>query len=219
MEKIPQRELLYAWRDLPFLGQFESCLALYGMSGSWRRANVGSWRFDGVPPAPQTNERKIRDLEVAPPLPHIAAKVQRERSAARVNFAGRDERNRRLGRAGEEWAVGVLKSELLAAGRADLAEKVIWVSANVGDGLGYDIAGFDPAGRPLAIKVKTTNGNHGAPFIVAANEVRAYEEEPTFVLMRIFDFSDKPRFYRLHGPSRRSCALTPLAFGAHSSGI
>jgi hypothetical protein len=49
-------------------------------------------------------------------------------------------------------------ASLRAAGRADLARRVRWISEEEGDGAGYDIASFRPDGQTRLIEVKTTNG-------------------------------------------------------------
>lgn len=162
-------------------------------------------------PPPTLN---LADVEVEPPSVIGVSRAKRERRAARVDFEARDERNRHLGRAGELWALQVLKFELTAAGRSDLADQVAWVSDTLGDGLGYDIASFSVKGESQFVEVKTTNGGQAAPFIVTENEVRASREEAGYVLMRIFGFSQNPRFYRLLGPLTQTCALTPIAFSA-----
>ena len=68
-------------------------------------------------------------------------------SPKKFDVAVRDERNRALGRAGEESVVAHERSALKVAGRDDLARKVRWVSEEEGDGAGYDIASFMPDGR------------------------------------------------------------------------
>jgi hypothetical protein len=65
----------------------------------------------------------------------------------RFNFAERDAANRKLGDAGEAWVVGYERWALTAAGHPDLASKIERVSVTQGDGLGYDIASFDPSDR------------------------------------------------------------------------
>ncbi|PTN03578.1 uncharacterized protein DUF3883 [Rhodovulum imhoffii] len=80
------------------------------------------------------------------------------RIARKSDVAGRDERNRVLGRAGEERVLAHERLALRAAGRDDLARKVRWVSEEDGDGAGYDIASFEQDGRSRLIEVKTTNG-------------------------------------------------------------
>ena len=67
----------------------------------------------------------VPTLQNAPP-PDEAD--QMARIARRFDAAGRDERNRKLGRAGEERVVDHERSSLSVAGRADLASKIRWVS-------------------------------------------------------------------------------------------
>jgi hypothetical protein len=83
--------------------------------------------------------------------------------ARKFDVAGRDERNRVLGRAGENIIYDHEKATLRSAGRQDLAGKVRWVSQEEGDGAGYDIASYTPEGQPRLIEVKTTNGWERTP--------------------------------------------------------
>ena len=75
--------------------------------------------------------------------------------------AARDERNRTLGKRGEEL---VLHHERLRLGqdRPDLAKKVKWISQELGDGAGYDILSFDITGKERLIEVKTTIGHRAS---------------------------------------------------------
>jgi len=98
------------------------------------------------PPPTMSNHPPPQELEQ---MLHIAQKF---------DVAGRDERNRALGRAGEERVLAHERSVLRSAGRDDLARKVRWVSEEDGDGAGYDIASFASDGLPRLIEVKTTNG-------------------------------------------------------------
>ena len=98
------------------------------------------------PPPTLSNQPPPQELEQ---MLHIARKF---------DVAARDERNRALGRAGEERVLAHERAALKSAGRDDLARKVRWVSEEDGDGAGYDIASFAPDGRPRLIEVKTTNG-------------------------------------------------------------
>lgn len=96
--------------------------------------------------------------------------------ARKFDVAGRDDRNRALGRAGEERVVAHERSALKLAGREDLARKVRWVSEEDGDGAGYDIASFEPDGQERLIEVKTTNGWERTPFYISRNELAVAEE-------------------------------------------
>ncbi len=162
-------------------------------------------------PAVPTN---AASLEVEPPTGGQLSATRDAQRAVRVDFAERDARNRKLGRDGEEWALNYLKQELRDAGRDDLAAGVKWVSNLDGDGLGYDIAAFNTNGEPLFVEVKTTNGGVGVPFLLSANELRTSEVTQGYVLFRLFDFADTPRFYRLEGNLRDRCNLAPQVFRA-----
>lgn len=55
------------------------------------------------------------------------------------NFSEREERNRRLGTAGEQFVLDFERHRLIALGRPDLAASIEWTSVDRGDGAGYDI--------------------------------------------------------------------------------
>ncbi len=153
--------------------------------------------------------------EVLPPSAALTTVVREGRATLNVDFAARDERNRELGRAGEEWVCAYLRRELIHAGRADLADQVIWAADVEGDGLGYDIRAFTPSGEPILIEVKTTNGGIAAPFFVSLNEVAAsVVHRERYVLFRLFAFRTAPQFYRLRGALADVCQLAPAGYRA-----
>jgi hypothetical protein len=135
--------------------------------------------------------------------------------ARKVDVAGRDERNRALGRAGEERALEHERVTLRQHGRDDLARKVRWVSEEDGDGAGYDIASFDPDGRERLIEVKTTNGWERTPFFITRNELEvADERRAEWRLLRLWDFSREPKAFELHPPLDAHVSLTAQTFQA-----
>ena len=151
-------------------------------------------------------------LQNAPPPYEVE---QMARIARRFDAAGRDERNRRLGRAGEERVVDHERSSLLAAGRDDLAGNVRWVSELDGDGLGYDILSFEPTGAERLIEVKTTNGWARTPFHISRNELAvAHERKEDWHIIRLWDFARIPKAFALRPPLERHVALTPASFVA-----
>jgi len=101
---------------------------------------------------------------------------QTQAIARKFDVARRDERNRDLGRAGEELIVAHERAALIGAGREDLARRVRWASVEDGDGAGYDIASFRPDGRERLIEVKTTNGWERTPFHISRNELKVSEQ-------------------------------------------
>ncbi len=135
--------------------------------------------------------------------------------ARKFDAAGRDERNRALGRAGEERAFAHEKSSLTAIGRADLAKRVKWVSEEEGDGAGYDIASFSPEGNNRLIEVKTTNGWERTPFQITRNELAVADERPDeWCLLRLWNFAREPRAFELRPPLDAHVSLCPTIYEA-----
>ena len=128
------------------------------------------------------------------------------RTAKKFDYAAREDRNRRLGRNGEAWAVEYERIRLGDDSRLDLANKIDWVADRLGDGLGYDILSYDSTDHTSTeqsrfIEVKTTNSGETSPFMVTRNEIEFSEEqEDTFYLYRIFNFAKQPHLFILRGP-------------------
>lgn len=140
---------------------------------------------------------------------------QMQEVARRFDAAGRDERNRALGRAGEQRALAHEKATLIAEGRPDLAKQVKWVSQEEGDGAGYDIASFWLDGRPRLVEVKTTNGWERTPFHITRNELAvADERQEEWCLLRLWNFVRGPRGFELLPPLDRHVALIAASYEA-----
>ncbi|MFN8995624.1 MAG: DUF3883 domain-containing protein, partial [Pseudomonadota bacterium] len=135
------------------------------------------------------------------------------RIARKYDVAERDESNRALGRAGEERVLEHEAASLRAAGRADLARQVRWISEEEGDGAGYDIASFRPDGQARLIEVKTTNGWERTPFYISRNELSVAEERRSeWCLFRLWNFSREPRAFELYPPLDAHVTLTATVF-------
>lgn len=148
-----------------------------------------------------------------PPPQHLAWMTE---IARKYDVAGRDERNRALGEAGEERVLVHERASLTAAGRADLARDIRWVSHLDGDGAGYDIASFDPDGRPRLIEVKTTDGGDRTPFHISRHELDVADANPDeWRLVRLWDFSRRPRAYELAPPLDAHVSLMATSYLAH----
>lgn len=115
--------------------------------------------------------------------------------------AARDERNRALGRLGEERVLKSEEARLRAAGRDDLARKVKWVAQEEGDGAGYDILSFTARGAERFLEVKTTAGGEQTPFFISRNEKDFAEARPDgFRIFRLYDFAREPRAFKIAPP-------------------
>jgi hypothetical protein len=120
----------------------------------------------------------------------------------------RDLRNRTLGRAGEEFVINLERRLLTSAERSDLARKIRWIAAEEGDGVGYDILSFDPAGRERLLEVKTTNGSARTPFFLSRNECAVAKERPAdWCIYRVHLFSTKPRIFTITPPLEKALSL------------
>jgi hypothetical protein len=155
------------------------------------------------PPPTLRNQPPPADLE------------QMLRIAHKFDVAGRDARNRALGRAGEERALAHERTALKDAGRSDLARKVRWVSEEDGDGAGYDIESYAPDGQPRLIEVKTTNGWERTPFHISRNELAVSEERRAdWCLLRLWNFSREPKAFELRPPLASHVSLAATSFEA-----
>lgn len=171
--------------------------------------------LEEVKPAPA---KTFSAIVVDPPPVEVVAQLQtgpRVRLPRRMDYAARDESNRALGRAGEQWALEFEQHRLLQEGLGELFPRVDWVSDRLGDGAGYDILSFDSAAEPRYIEVKTTNGAHASSFIISRNELDfSREVEEAFYLYRLFQFRGAPSMYVLRGDISKQLHLEPLDFRA-----
>ena len=135
--------------------------------------------------------------------------------ARKFDVAGRAERNRALGRAGEKRVLAHERATLTGLGRSDLARCVKWVSDEIGDGAGYDIGSFSPEGRSRLIEVKTTNGWERTPFYITRNELTVANDRPSeWCLLRLWNFSRDPRAFELLPPLDAHVTLIATSYEA-----
>lgn len=153
------------------------------------------------PPAPRQEEIKHQELETL---------------ARKFDPTERDQRNRRLGRAGEEFVLELERRILQECGRRELSTKVRWIAEEEGDGAGFDVLSFDPeGGRERLIEVKTTNGSAQTPFFLSENERRvSVLRSEHWRLYRVHEFVRSPRIFTLSPPLDGSLHLTPVQWRA-----
>jgi hypothetical protein len=143
---------------------------------------------------------------------------QLERLVRKFDPVERDLRNRSLGRAGEEFVLEVEKRKLEKFQRLDLSKKIRWVSAEEGDGAGYDILSFEPDGRERLIEVKTTNGAARTPFFLSENECQtAAASAESWRLYRVHSFAQNPRIFLIAPPLKEVLHLRPDSWRASFS--
>ena len=145
-----------------------------------------------------------------------------ERLVRKFDPVARDLRNRALGQAGEEFVLEVERRRLASVKRPDLAERVRWISAEMGDGAGYDVLSFDGRGDERLIEVKTTNGAARTPFFLSRTEYEVAAARPnSWRLYRVHLFAQTPRIFTIVPPLQSSLLLTTetwrASFGSSSA--
>lgn len=174
---------------------------------------------DLLEPTPPQTSKAIDPRAVMVPAP-LPAEVRPSNEALvrlvrRFDPAGRDARNRKLGKAGEEFALHVERQRLTQSGHVGLAERVRWVSQEDGDGAGFDILSFEPVGTERLLEVKTTCGGARTPFYISRNELELSEERPNeFRLVRVHEFANDPKIFELMPPLASHVALEPINYRA-----
>lgn len=147
--------------------------------------------------------------------PVTSSSPELERIARKFDPARRDDRNRKLGLAGEKCVFESEVARLASSGRRDLARKVSWISQELGDGAGYDILSFDLDGTERFLEVKTTIGHNRTPFFLSRNE-RDFSEEARdrFRIFRLHDWGTDPRAFLIKPPLESSLIIEPSVYRA-----
>ncbi len=159
----------------------------------------------------QPSLRAILPITAPPPLG--PGRKPRPEGLARIvrkyDPAARDHRNRALGQLGEHHVFHHERAFLTAHDRPDLARKVEWTSQERGDGAGYDIRSFDPAGRERLIEVKATRGGPATDFFLTRTEREVSTERPdAWRLYRLHDLAAAPALFQLKPPLEAAVTLT-----------
>jgi hypothetical protein len=156
------------------------------------------------------------EIFVAPPTLTVEPIPERlQRLVQKFDPVERDYRNHSLGKAGEGFVVDLERRRLNEADRPDLARKVRWVSAEDGDGAGYDVLSFNMGGRERLIEVKTTNGSARTPFFLTRNECGLATERPAdWRIYRVHLFARSPRIFAITPPLENTVKLTPETWRA-----
>ncbi len=162
-----------------------------------------------------STELTLNDVLVPPPAPAPELRAGKTGVAAPAIRPVNDKEIKELGLAGERWVLELERQRLQAAGRSDLANKIIHSSVEQGDGLGYDILSWEADGQPRYIEVKTTRRDVRADFVITANEVDASSRNgERHHLYRVFNWSARPGVYILSGDLTNRLNLKPISWRA-----
>jgi hypothetical protein len=131
----------------------------------------------------------------------------------KINYLEKEQNNRSLGEAGEEFVISYEKWRLKKVGKIGLADKIEWISRERGDGAGYDILSKNENGTDRYIEVKTTKLSKETPIYLTKTELSfASLKEKNFFLYRVFNFDSSPELFMKNGKYESFCQLQPQTF-------
>jgi hypothetical protein len=171
--------------------------------------------IDAIPESPLLEPYNFADFITK--KPHIKPRNLRAQRIPipTISVEGRDARKVLVGKAGEEIVIEFEKYRLTRLGRADLAERIAWVSRDEGDVFGYDIRSFDELGSEIVIEVKATERGSTTPFFLTLNElVTSQQFGQSYRLYRVYGIGRDPHAYELRGPLDASLELKPVTYSA-----
>lgn len=176
----------------------------------------------------QDFERFSNSMEDAPQLPStinfesiindepIISQVSEKEPLYRpikTNYLEKEQNNRRLGEEGEKLIIEYERWQLIKAGKEKLADKIEWVSKDLGDGTGFDILSKNNNGTDKFIEVKTTKLSKETPIFFTRNELSfASSNERDFFLYRVFNFGSHVQFFIKNGQYNSFCKLQPQTY-------
>lgn len=131
----------------------------------------------------------------------------------KINYLEREQNNRSLGEKGESFVIEFEKRRLIKAGKEGLADKIEWVSKDIGDGLGYDILSKNENGSDRYLEVKTTKLTKESPIFLTRTELNfANVKSRDFYLYRVFNFDSNPQLFIKNGKYESFCELKAQTF-------
>lgn len=140
-------------------------------------------------------------------------------SNRQIDYVLEAAKNKALGDIGELIILAHERARVREELGPDYADKVVHVSRDEGDSVGYDIRSWREAEGIISeyfIEVKTTSGNENTPFFISANELQFAESNTTkYELVRIHSLSQAKKeylVYRWAGQEMLDKTRVPVAF-------
>jgi hypothetical protein len=134
-------------------------------------------------------ERNKLQLSVKPEKIKIEKQSDELLKAGFVDFEDLYDKNNELGKLGEYLVVEYEKSNLISAGRNDLAELVSATRDTIGNNAKYDVKSYFEDGRVKYIEVKTTKADINNPFYISESEVRFSEKySDNYFIYRVYEY-------------------------------
>jgi len=170
-----------------------------------------------LPELESLEPRRVLDRppEPAPdaPGPVEATMPEHRELITGVDYLEKEQRNRSLASAGEQFVLAFERRRLRAQGQHKYAESIEHISAEHGEGSGFEILSYSVDGTARYIQVKTTRFRKETPLYLTAHEIAmALAYRKRYWIYRVFEFRDQPRLYMLNAPSIRRFTLEPTQY-------
>jgi hypothetical protein len=152
---------------------------------------------------------------VAPPetISVTEPKVPYQYKPIEINYLEKEQSNRTLGLYGEEIVIEYEKWNLIRLGKDNLANKIEWISKEVGDGAGFDILSKNINGTDKYIEVKTTRLGKETPFFFSSNELQfSIHKDSCYHLYRLFNVENDVKLFQKNGALNAICKSIPTMY-------
>jgi hypothetical protein len=131
----------------------------------------------------------------------------------KVNYLEREQSNKLLGIFGEEIVIKYEKWTLINAGKENLADKIEWISREIGDYAGFDILSRNLNGTDKYIEVKTTKLGKESPFFFSSHELQfSLKKASDYHLYRLFNAKNNVKLFTKKGALNTICRSVPIMF-------
>jgi len=154
-------------------------------------------------------------INVSPPeiISVTEPKVFYQHKPIKINYLEKEQSNKALGLYGEELVIEYEKWNLIKLGKDNLADKIEWVSKEVGDGAGFDILSKNLNGTDKYIEVKTTRLGKETPFFFSSNELQfSINEASHYSLYRLFNAENDVKLFQKNGALNAICKSVPTMY-------
>jgi len=130
-----------------------------------------------------------------------------------INYLEKEQSNIALGIFGEELVIEYEKWNLIKHGKESLADKIEWISKELGDGAGFDILSRNLNGTDKYIEVKTTRLGKETPFFFSSNELHFSINKATdYHLYRLFNADSDVKLFSKNGALNAICRSIPIMY-------
>jgi len=131
----------------------------------------------------------------------------------KINYLEKEQSNKALGLFGEELVIEYEKWNLIKLGKDNLADKIEWVSKEIGDGAGFDILSKNLNGTDKYIEVKTTRLGKETPFFFSSNELQfSINKASHYHLYRLFNAEIDIKLFQKNGALNSICKSVPTMY-------